>query len=257
MLICSLMGAQSSPLDNVKFQEGPSVGALKNTASLKVPAGYVFVGAKDARVVMEAMQNPTSGNEMGYISPQDDDWFVLFQFDDLGYVKDDEKGSLNAKAMLDSIKAATEEGNKERKQRGWPLMTITGWEQQPRYNEATHNLEWAIRAETEGKPLINYNTRLLGRGGVMRVTLVADPKQINAVLPKFRTLMDGYQYNQGHRYAEFTAGDKTAKYGLTALVVGGASAVAVKSGFFKWGWKLIVAGVIALLAWVKSLFSRK
>ena len=257
VLICSPMRAQISTLKDVQFQEGPSVGALENTASLKVPAGYVFAGAKDTRIVMEALQNPPSGNEMGFITPKDEDWFVIFQFDDVGYVKDEEKGSLNAKAMLDSIKAGTEQSNKERIKRGWRLMTVTGWEQQPRYDETTHNLEWAIRGESEGEPNINYNIRMLGRGGFMKVTLVTAPENINTTLPKFRALMGGYEFNQGHRYAEFTAGDKISKYGLTALVVGGAAAVAVKSGAFKWGSKLLVVGIFALLAWAKSLFSGK
>jgi len=46
-------------------------------------------------------------------------------------------------------------------------MAIIGWEQQPATTKATHNLEWAIRGESEGAPVINYNTRLLGRGGVV------------------------------------------------------------------------------------------
>jgi uncharacterized membrane-anchored protein len=91
----------------------------------------------------------------------------------------------------------------------------------------------------------------------MRVTLVADPDKLPEAMPRFETLIAGYGYKEGHRYAEFKKGDKMAKYGLTALVVGGASAVAVKSGLFKWLWKgLIVAGV-AIAAFVKKFFGGK
>jgi hypothetical protein len=92
-------------------------------------------------------------------------------------------------------------------------MTIIGWEQQPRYNESTHNLEWAIRGESEGSPIINYNTRLLGRGGVVEVTLVTDPSTLSETLPKFKTMLAGFDFNQGQRYAEFRQGDKIAEYG--------------------------------------------
>ena len=88
----------------------------------------------------------------------------MFEFEDVGYVKDDEKDSLDANALLESIKQGTEAGNKERRKRGWATMTILGWETPPRYNETTHNLEWAIRGQSEGEPVINHNTRLLGRG---------------------------------------------------------------------------------------------
>ena len=61
----------------------------------------------------------------------------MFEFSDVGYVKDDEKDSLDANALLDSIKDSTLRGNQERMKRGWPTMTILGWETPPRYND-TH-----------------------------------------------------------------------------------------------------------------------
>lgn len=249
--------AQTPSLEGVKWQEGPSIGDLSGTAEVRIPAGYVFAGANDTRVLMEEMQNPTSGKEMGFIAPAGLDWFVVFEFDDVGYVRDDEKNTLDADAMLESIKKGTEAGNKERRRRGWPIMTILGWEQQPRYNETTHNLEWAIRGESEGNQVINYNTRLLGRGGVMRVTLVIDPTTLSQTLPKFKNVLSGFDFKQGQKYAEFRQGDKVAKYGLTALVVGGASAVAVKTGMFKWIWKVLVVVFLALVVFLKNLFSRK
>ena len=58
-------------------------------------------------------------------------------------------------------------------------------------------------------------------------------------------------------------GDKVAEYGLTALVVGGAAAVATKVGLFKYlwklllvGWKLVVAALAGLGAALKRLFTR-
>ena len=85
----------------------------------------------------------------------------------------------------------------------------------------THNLEWAIRATKRRLPVVNHNTRMLGRGGVMEVTLVTDPATLAETLPKFKTMLQGFEFKQGHKYAEFRAGDKTAAYGLTGLIVGG------------------------------------
>lgn len=256
-LMYSVAHAQTSNIEKIKWQEGPAIGNLSGTAEVHVPAGYVFADANDTRIIMEAMQNPTSGQEMGFIAPAGEDWFVVFEFEDVGYVRDDEKNSLDSDAMLKAIKKGTEAGNEERRRRGWPIMTILGWEQKPRYNETTHNLEWAIRGESEGNLVINYNTRLLGRSGVMRVTLVTDPTTLAPTLPKFKSLLEGYNFKKGHKYAEYRQGDKAAKYGLTALVVGGASAVAVKTGLFKWIWKGLVVGGLALIAFLKNMFSRK
>ncbi len=242
--------------EGVKWQKGNSVGVLGDIAQVKVPEGFVFADANDTRLIMEANQNPTNGKELGFVAPEKEDWFAVFEFDDVGYVKDDDKDSLDANALLDSIKAGTEAGNKERLRRGWATMTIVGWEQPPHYNELTHNLEWAIRAQSEGENVINHNTRLLGRGGVMEVTLVVDPSLLQETMPKFKAMLEGFEFKQGQRYAEFRAGDKTAAYGLTGLIVGGGTAALVKTGAFKWLWKLIAAGAAGVAALARKLFSR-
>ena len=58
-------------------------------------------------------------------------------------------------------------------------------------------------------------------------------------------------------------GDKIAKYGLAALVVGGAAVGAAKLGLFAWlavifkkGFKVIIVAVIAIAAAVKNFFAR-
>ena len=240
----------------VNWQKGPSVGDLGSTAQVKVPEGYLFVGANDTRTIMEANHNPITGREMGFVAPAGEDWFAVFEFDDVGYVKDDDKDSLDADALLQNIKDGTAQGNQERIKRGWPTMTILGWETPPRYNDITHNLEWAIKAQSSGAPVVNHNTRVLGRGGVMEVTLVTDPALLAETMPKFKAMLEGFEFKQGQRYAEFRAGDKTAAYGLTGLIVGGGAAVALKTGAFKWIWKAVVAGVAGIAALAKKLFSR-
>src|ERR1041385_4462551 len=242
--------------EGVQWQNGASVGDLGDIAEVKVPDGFVFAGAHDTRIIMEANQNPTTGREMGFVAPKGENWFAVFEFSDVGYVKDDDKDSLDAGALLDSIKQGTETGNKERERRGWAPLTVIGWEQPPHYNETTHNLEWAVKAISEGTPVVNHNTRMLGRGGVMEVTLVTEPSALAATLPKFKTMLAGFEFKQGHRYAEFRAGDKTAAYGLTGLIVGGGTAALVKTGAFKRIWKALVAGFLAVSAFVKKLFSR-
>lgn len=250
-------GMSWEALDEVKFQKGPSLGELGTTAQVKVPAGYVFADGNDTRRLMETMQNPTNGRELGFVAPSGENWFAVFEFDPVGYVKDDDKGSLDADALLEEIRNGTARGNEERLKRGWPTLTVIGWETPPRYNEETHNLEWAIRLESEGEPVVNHNTRLLGRGGVMEVTLVTDPAKLAETLPKFKTMLAGFEYVQGQKYAEFRQGDKMAAYGLTGLIVGGGVAAMAKGGVFKWLWKVLVAVAVGAGALFKRIFSRE
>lgn len=201
---------------------GPGTGSLGAMAQVVVPSGYRFAGAEDTRKLMQAYQNPVSGKELGLLGPSDLDWFVVFEFDDVGFVKDDDRNSLNTANLLQAIRSGTNDANKERTKRGWPTMEIERWEQPPFYDPETHNLTWAIRAKTGDSTIINYNTRVLGRKGVMRVTLVADPEDLEVATREFKNCMKQFEFLAGNRYTEFVNGDKLARYGLSSLVSGGA-----------------------------------
>lgn len=249
-------------LATLNWTKGPAKGDMKDLADIKVPANYMFTGAEGTQKLLRAFGNPTNGRELGLICPTNLDWFVVFEFDDTGYIKDDDKDKLDADAMLKAIQKGNEAGNEERKKMGGAPLTITGWQQPPKYNPETHNLEWAIKGESEGHQIVNYNTRLLGRKGVMEVALVVSPAKLSATMADYQELLKGYAYKDGQRYAEFRSGDKVAQYGLAALVVGGAAVGAAKLGLFaalfaflKKGWKLVVIGVAALGSAIKKLFT--
>jgi uncharacterized membrane-anchored protein len=147
---------------------------------------------------------------------------------------------------------------------GLETLTMVGWAVEPKYNETTNNLEWGTIIESEnGGRTVNYETRLLGRHGFMNVTLLCDPEALDATLPAYQSLLTTFAYVPGKTYAEFRDGDKVAKYGLTALVAGGAAYAAVKTGllagilaFAKKLWYLVVAAVVAVWSGIKRMFRR-
>ncbi len=242
-------------LKSLKWVMGPQKAPAGANATFNVAKGYMFLNPADTKRLMELMQNLSSGEEH-FFSPDDMHWFAVFEFEDIGYVKDDEK--IDAEALLASIKAGTEEANKEKRSRGWPTMTIAGWKYPPRYDTQTKQLEWAIDArDDKNNQIVNFNTRLLGRHGVTSVTLVVAPDKLDAAVGEFKAALKGYEFNAGGRYQEFAPGDKVAEYGLAALVAGGTAAALVKTGAGKWLWKLLVAGGIAALAGLKAFFGRK
>lgn len=265
-LACSVsaLAQDRSPLDDIDWQSGPGTGQLGNIAQLRLPDGYRFSGRDGVRKFLEMTQNPVHGSELGVVIPPEQSgahWFVIFDFNSVGYVKDDEKNDLDANGILDSIKTGTARSNEERRKRGWPTMEILGWHTAPRYDTVTNNLTWAIRGASDGSESVNYSVRLLGRRGVMDVDLVLDPTQVSSAVPDFNQLLTGFTFTTGNRYAEFKAGDKVAAYGLTALVAGGAGAALAKSGLLGKIWKLLVFGAIAAFAAIKrvlaALFGRK
>jgi len=264
VLVHSTLSARAADDEGSDVLHGPALAVMGDIAEIQLPSGFIFLDGDQTRAMMRNYGEPVSGQEVGMIVPTNSDWSVFFDYADVGYVKDDDKDALDPDELLKSIKAGNEAGNKERRRNGVPPLNLIGWEQEPRYDEATHNLEWAIRFESEGQPVLNYNTRLLGREGYMSVVLVVAPDELQATLPEFRQLLTGYHYLPGGSYAEYRPGDKVAKYGLAALVVGGAAVGAAKMGllggllvFLKKGWKLIILGLAAVGAFLRKLFLRK
>jgi uncharacterized membrane-anchored protein len=138
-----------------------------------------------------------------------------------------------------------------------PAIYTAGWAVPPRYDQTTKRLEWGVQLRGEdGHPLVNYKIRLLGRRGVMHAILVTTPERLDRDVAEFKAALVGYTFVSGERYSEFRAGDRVAEYGLAALVLGGAAAVATKSGFLKAFGKLIVVGVAGLGAAVVALLRK-
>lgn len=252
-------------IENLNWIKGPQTVQLFDVASIAVPVGYVFLKPEDTQKFMILNENPSSSATDYLLAPDDRHWFSVLSFSRTGYVSDDEKIDSEAAAnILDSIRKGTEIANKERREKGWSEMTIVGWKFPPFYDAETKRLEWAINGVSDGAAVINFNSRILGRGGVTSAVLVADPEDLDTSVREFKTALRSYEYSIGQRYSEFRPGDKTAEYGLAALVAGGAAAIATKTGFWKMiaaalaaSWKLVAAAFFGLIAYVRNLFKRK
>src|SRR5579872_293571 len=246
---------QPEPQVRIEWQEGPTVGHLGSIAELSIPAGYRFTGKEGAKTVLELTHNIPNGRELGVVIPDSASgpkWFMTFEFEERGYVKDDEKDKLDADALLKSIQDSTESANAERQKHGWKAFHVTGWEHAPYYDPLSHNLTWAIKGrgdESQESTSVNHSIRLLGRRGTMDVDLVVAPEDYAASTVQMDSIIHGFSYVQGNRYSDFTKGDKIAEGGLAALV-----AVAGIGLLFKF-WKPLVVGVVALGGLIKKAFS--
>ncbi|MDR2625514.1 MAG: DUF2167 domain-containing protein [Zoogloeaceae bacterium] len=240
---------------SLNWIEGPQTVNAGPVATFDVPAGFLFLDAKDTRIFLEATQNPTSGQEY-FFRPVDGKWWATFEYTDIGHVKDDEE--IDADALIKSMREGQEKDNKERVKKGWPQLLNLGWKQTPFYDPETKRLEWALSFISSGnrKTSVNYETRLLGRQGVTSATLIVAPENLATALPEFKEAVNGYKFVAGQRYSEYKEGDKVAEYGLAALVAGGAAAVLLKSGLLAKYGKLLAVGVLAAFAAIGGFFKR-
>ena len=249
-------------INELHWIQGPATGKIGEKATIFIPAGYQFLGEQDAKEFLKISGNiPEDGNYL--LAPNSLSWWSVFRFSETGYIKDDEK--IDANDLLNKLKSQDQDSNQQRKNMGLQLFYTDGWQLAPHYDSVNNRLEWAIRLRDENYHTnINYTTRLLGRSGVISAILVGDTDTLENDTREFKKILRNFNYVSGETYAEYKPGDHVAEIGLSALILGGAAAVAAKKGFFgiiagflAATWKFILGGIAALWAAIKRLFSRK
>lgn len=275
-LACSFAAVTAPAL--AKETIGPaSVNLGDAMAKLNLPAGYVFIDKDETKSILEK-QGGSGEGLVGAIVPaeeKDRSFAVICRFDDCGYVTDDDAAKLNADELLNSYKEGTKEQNEERKELGVPPIYVGGWAEKPRYQKNQHHVVWAIQvkdAEAGDAPVsgINYNTRILGRRGVLSMNLVTDADKLEDNKTKVAGLLTNTTFDKGQSYADYQPGkDKSAGYGLAGLILGGgAMAAAAKlgllGGLWKWAIGLIlvfkkfaIVAVVGIAALVGRFFKKK
>ena len=255
------MSAQSVPNDTDKqvrelhWARAGQTGDLAGKANFKVSEAYTFLAADDTDKFLKLNGNlPHPGAVT--IAPTKGNWFGILSFASEGYVKDDE--TIDAAALLESLKKNNVLGNDERRKQGYPTMELEGWALAPRYDQTNKRLEWGtlLRSQDNTK-VVNVSTRILGRSGYTSAILVTSADALDTDLKDFKTALNNFDYVQGEKYSEWREGDKVAAYGLGALVLGGAAAAVASKGGFKIIGLTVLAAAGALWAGMKKLFARK
>lgn len=256
MFTTLLHGQEERKAPTIDWKSGPVKVSLGSQAEIDLPTGYVFADGADSRKIMEYFGNQPTDLEQGYIEPADNsDWYVIFEFEDSGYIKADGE-ELDADALFKSLQEGSKAGNEWRREHGLPELTLVSWHEKPHYDPKTNNLEWGTVNESEGQNVINYNIRLLGREGVMSATIVASPEKMTQAITATKSLLQKYDFKGGKKYSEWREGDKIAEYGLAALITGGAVVAASKSGLLSKFWKLIVVGIAATGGLLKTFWKK-
>jgi uncharacterized membrane-anchored protein len=253
--------AAGQKLRQLAWQLEPAVGNIAGKATLPL-TGLRFLDPEPTNKFMELTGNlPRKDSYL--LGRKDLGWFAVLDFLPEGLVKDDEK--IDADELLQALKKHNKASADERKKRGLPGLSMEGWQLAPQYDAENKRLEWATLLRSDsGAKVVNYSTKLLGRSGFTSAVLVTSPESFTADVGEFKAVLKTVKYVPGETYAEWKQGDKVAAYGLGALVLGGAAAVATKKGLwavlagvFAAFWKLIVGLGVAALAGLGAMFKKK
>jgi uncharacterized membrane-anchored protein len=258
---------------NRAAQPGPVTIRLRDQATIKLRENEVFVPQPVADQLMIALGNSADPGRIGLILPAAEnpgEWIVVVRYEHSGYIRDDDAKNWHVDELFDSLKAGTEEQNKERVRRGIPELVLMGWIERPHYDEAARQLVWSMGVRTKksagadpSEPQgINYNTYALGREGYISLNLLTDSATVDVDKVAVRALLGNLEFNTGKRYADFNSStDKVAEYGLAALVAGVAAKklglLAVLAAFFVKFFKVIIVAGVAVLYAIRKFFTGK
>nr|WP_294977011.1 DUF2167 domain-containing protein [uncultured Pseudomonas sp.] len=251
---------------SLHFQKGKVVVG-DNLATFDLPDSFVFLDGKDAERVLEAWGNPPSSEPpLGMLMPAGvspfaaESWAVTVQYEESGYVSDEDAAKIDYAEMLKDMQNDLKEANPQREQQGFEAIQLIGWAAPPRYDAAEKKLYWAkeLQFGDAKEHTLNYNIRVLGRKGVLVLNFVAGMEQLPEIEKNVDKVLAMTEFNPGSRYVDFNPSvDKVAAYGLGALIAG---KVAAKVGLFATALVLLKKlWIIPALAigWILRRFKRK
>jgi len=242
-------------LKDLNWQMAPAVGKVGEKGEIRLIEPLMFLDAADTNKFLQFNGNLPQTSSYT-IATKEGYWFGVLNFINEGYVKDDEK--IDANALLESLKEGNIHGNEEKRKQGLETLILDGWYFPPRYDTETKRLEWGtkLRSEKDQSITVNVTTKILGKSGYISAILVSSPESLDTDLVEFKRALKNFDYVNGEKYSQWKEGDKVAAYGLGALVLGGAAAVATKKGGLKLIWLAILGIGAAIWVGVKKLFNR-
>lgn len=253
-------------INSITPQTG-SIALPGGIATLEVPENFYYLSPQDSkRVLEEAWGNPESPLGLGMLfpakySPLDgDSWGVEIDYEEEGYVSDENASDLDYDDLLEEMQADTRESSAYRVEAGYESIELIGWATQPYYDAQTHKLYWAkeLKFGSMEDNTLNYNVRVLGRQGVLVMNFIANMNQLSEIEASRDDVLAMASFNEGSRYSDFNPDiDKVAAYGIGGLVAGKVLAktglLAVALVFLKKFWFLLFIPLI----WLKNIIFKK
>ena len=253
--------------DSLDRQTG-DIKLAGEVATLKVPDNFYYLSPADAeKVLVEVWGNPPGATNLGMLFPEQytpfdsDAWGVTVDYEEEGYVSDENADSIDYDELLAQMKSDVDESSEQRVQQGYESISLLGWAERPHYDSGAKKMYWAkeLAFGTEQEHTLNYNIRVLGRKGVLVLNFIAGMPQLQEINRNLNPVMAMANFDTGHRYEDFDPDlDEVAAYGIGALVAG---KVLAKTGFLAVALlalkKFWIVGAVAAYGLFKAFFRRR
>ncbi len=222
-------------------------------AILTVPTGFRYLDPEQANFVLSDLWgNPRDEEILGLLVPEnkgvlaEDSWVFTINYDEMGYVDDEDAQDIDYDDLLKDQKKDTKEASKQRQKLGYESIELIGWAAEPYYDQDHKVLHWAKELNFGGDSLntLNYNLRVLGRKGIFLLNAVASMSELPEVEQNIDKVITSVEFAEGSRYSDFDPDvDEVAAWTVGGLVAG---KVLAKAGFFAFlakFWKIIAIAI--------------
>lgn len=218
-----------SLIEGFDYKRG-SVAVLDGAATLEIGPGYYFLDANDARPILERFWgSPPNPDLVGAIFPIEktpvdgESWVAEVAFNPMGRVAEEGFDDVDAAILMAQMQQELRDYNPDRQRLGYAASELVGWIDPPIYDAAAKRLRWSTETTIEGQSLntLNAESRLLGRRGVLAISLTSSAAQRDALQRAATDLATIATFAPGHAHADFDAGaDNEAEFNLAELIVG-------------------------------------
>lgn len=237
----ALLAAQLKKIDSIERSLHYKTGDVtlgNGIATIHIPKNFKFLDAAEAKYIVEDVWGNLKGQTpLGLLVPAGDaasiaGYAFVVEYQDLGYVKDDDAAKINYDDLLQEMKKESAEANAERRKEGIATMNLVGWASAPYYDKTKNVLHWAREYDVDGydENTLNYDVRVLGRKGVLVLQAVSGITQLDSVKQNIDPLLASVTFTNGNKYSDFDSKtDNIAAWTIGGLVAG---KVLAKVGFF-------------------------
>lgn len=257
-------------MDSLLDYQTGSITLGDELATLNLDEGFKYLNNSEAqKILVEAWGNPPQ-ETLGMIFPDSvnpyfaDGWGIVLSYEEDGHIEDEDAADIDYDELLESLREDAIASSEERRELGYGGYSLVGWAESPYYDQETKKLYWAKELAFDESDIntLNYDIRVLGRKGFLRLNAVASVDQLDIVKPSMQNLLGKVEFNDGNTYFDFNPEvDEVAAYGIGALVAG---KIAAKAGllkvigiFFAKFWKIILIAGGAVVAFIRKIWTGK
>jgi len=204
---------------NMPWEAEPGSYTLSTSNSqIDLPPGFAVLRGDPARRFMFLTQGAEKNETEAVIANPDNGTQLILSYHETGYIESDDWNELDTGALLTTIMDKTEADNANRAEHQLPQLTINDWLQEPTFHAGDNSVSWALDITEGNDRIANAIVLRLGRKGFERLTWVGTYQQYKTAGHSIDTFRNGHHFQDGLRYADFSAGDGLAGFGIASLV---------------------------------------